>query len=312
MRYWISSSVFLRETVLEGYLINTSPLRVGSGREPPLGATVDLAVLRIPYNDRLIPYIPGSSLKGMFRSQATAIARSAGFDVCTGLSKETCMDLKRVSDSESEEQILGDYVELRLRRRNSEEAMKKFWENACLMCKVFGSPGYAGKVHFEDAYPIDKDGNPLPVGLGIRTGIAVDRRTGAVMRQALYTVEYVEPGARFRFNILCRNLPNYALGLLGVILRMTNQGQVKIGGFKTRGFGMVRVEDLKFRNREFPQSNDTTLKDLEDGVDAPVDLQGLVEIKDGWQVAEGNNAWRVLDKLEEVWGKVASSKRTSH
>ncbi|MEM3661056.1 MAG: CRISPR-associated RAMP protein Csx7 [Thermoproteota archaeon] len=310
MMYWTSSSILLRETILEGYLTNISPLRIGSGQEPPLGATVDLAVLRIPYEGKLVPYIPGSSLKGIFRSQATAIAKSVGLNVCTGLSKETCMDLKEIRDPDLGEQKLGDYVALKLRHGDSKNAMKSFWENACLMCKVFGSPGYAGKLHFSDAYPISKDGTLLPVRLGARTGIAIDRRTGAMMKHALYTVEYVEPGSRFRFNIWCKNLPNYVLGLLGVILRMSNHGQIRIGGFKTRGFGEVRVEDLKFRNRDTHQI-DMRLKILEDGVDIEVDLQNLVKIEETWQVAEGDNAWEVLEKLEEAW-RVASSKGSSH
>ncbi|MBO3842806.1 MAG: CRISPR-associated RAMP protein [Candidatus Brockarchaeota archaeon] len=302
--------MLLRETILEGYLTNISPLRIGSGREPPLGATVDLAVLRILYEGKLVPYIPGSSLKGVFRSQATAIAKSVGLDVCTGLSKETCMDLKKIRDPDLGEQKLGDYVDLKLRHGDSKNAMKSFWENACLMCKVFGSPGYAGKLYFSDAYPIDKDGTLLSIRLGTRTGIAIDRRTGAVMERALYTVEYVEPGARFRFNIRCKNLPNYVLGLIGVILRVSNQGQIRIGGFKTRGFGEVRIEDLKFRNKDAHQI-DTRLRSLEDGVDSEVDLQDLVKIEEAWQVAEGDDVWKILEKLEEAW-KVASSKGSSY
>ncbi|MGB9622519.1 MAG: type III CRISPR-associated RAMP protein Csx7 [Candidatus Bathyarchaeia archaeon] len=311
MMYWTSSSILLRETILEGYLTNTSPLRIGSGREPPLGATVDLAVLRIPYEDKFLPYIPGSSIKGVFRSHATTIARSMGFNTCTGLSKETCMDLKSVRDPDLGEKNLGDYIELKLRRGDSVNAMKAFWENACLMCKIFGSPGYAGKSHFSDAYPIDKDGNILPVRTGARTGIAIDRRTGAVMGHALYTVEYVEPSTRFRFSVRCANLPNYALGLLSTVLRMINTGQAKVGGFKTRGFGEVKVEDLRFRNRDFSENIGLTLRSLEDDIDSNVDLRDLIKIEEDWQVAEGDNAWKVLGRLEEAW-KIASSKRPSH
>ncbi|NHV98444.1 MAG: CRISPR-associated RAMP protein [Thaumarchaeota archaeon] len=308
--YWTSSSILLRETVVEGYLTNSSPLRIGSGREPPLGAVVDLAVLRIPYKDEFLPYIPGSSIKGIFRSYTSSMAKSAKLDVCTGLAKETCMDLKQIEDPELGEQTLGRYVELKLRSRNSKDAMDAFFKKACLMCKIFGSLGYAGKIRFSDAYPLDENGNPLPVRLGARTGIAINRRTGAVMEHALYTVEYVEPGAKFRFKMECTNLPNYALGLLGIVLRMINEGQVKIGGFKTRGFGEVKFENIRFKNREFPQSVDGILKSLEEGLDSEVNLQGIVRIEDGWQVAEDHDVWSVLEKLKEAWINAISRSRS--
>jgi CRISPR/Cas system CSM-associated protein Csm3 (group 7 of RAMP superfamily) len=39
---WSSHALLLREVLLEGYLVNRGPLRVGTGREPPLGSAVDL------------------------------------------------------------------------------------------------------------------------------------------------------------------------------------------------------------------------------------------------------------------------------
>ncbi len=298
--YWTSSSLLLRETNIEGFLTNIEPVRIGSGREPPLGATVDLAVLRIQYGDHSLPYIPGSSIKGVFRGCATTIARAAGKNACTGLSKETCIDLKEVNDSEFGEKRLGDLVELNIRHGNSLKAMEKFWENACLMCKIFGSPGYKSKVHFEDAYPLDEQGRILPVRTGVKTGIAIDRRTGAVMSHALYTVEYVEPGAKFRFNIHSTNLPNYALGLIGLVLRMIHNGEVKVGGFKSRGFGRLKVENLRIMNRDLPLGANLLMKSLED-VDSEVNVQDLVRTEDEWLVAQGDNAWKLLERLKGVW-----------
>lgn len=293
---WTSSSTLLRETVFEGYLVNIEPLRIGASREaPPLGSIVDLAILEINYKGHTIPYIPGSSLKGVFRSWATTIARSKGLNVCTGLSKETCMDIREVDGKK-----LRAHIHSKLKGGNSSAAMKIFWDTACLMCKIFGAPGYSSKVHFSDAYPIDENGNPTPTLKGVRTGIAINRRTGAVFRGALYTVEYVEPGARFKFNVRCENLPNYALGLLSSILKMIDSGEIKIGGFKTRGFGACRVENLKVLNRDLNSEGTTLMKAL-DEKDKPVNLEELVKTSNGWLIAEGRNAWKVLRRLEEVW-----------
>ncbi|MEM2475642.1 MAG: RAMP superfamily CRISPR-associated protein, partial [Thermofilaceae archaeon] len=68
-------------TVVEGLLVNETPLRVGVGREPPLGSAVDIAPLRISIGGRSVPYIPGSSLKGSLRSLVESIARAQGYSI---------------------------------------------------------------------------------------------------------------------------------------------------------------------------------------------------------------------------------------
>lgn len=305
--YWTSSSVLLRETYIGGFIRNVEPLRIGSGREPSLGAPIDLAVLRIQYGDYSLPYVPGSSLKGVVRSMATTIARTMGMPVCTGLARETCMDKK--IEGPKGKQKMEDVIK-RLMSEKSEEAMKFFWEKACLMCKIFGSPGYKGKIYFEDAYPIDEQGRVLLTRTGARTGIAINRRTGAAMKHALYTVEYVEPNSRFRFNIYCMSLPNYALGLIGLVLRMMHEGHVKIGGFKTRGFGRVEIENLRIRSRDFLSSPDFVMKSLEEDMDREVDVRDLAKVENGWLVFEKDNSWRVLERLEEVWRNVSPKSRS--
>ena len=296
---WLSHSILLRETIFDGYIINIEPLRIGSGKGLSLEAPVDLAVLRIGYNGINVPYIPGSSLKGAFRSYATLLAKYKGLEVCTGLSKETCGETKSINDKKLNDQINE------LMMKSSTDALKVFYEKVCLMCKIFGSTHYMSKVSFSDAYPIDNNRRIIDVKTGIRTGIAIDRRTGATQARALYKVEFIEPGAKFKFSIRCKNLPNYAIGLLSLILRRMNEGLIKIGGFKSRGFGAVKVEDLKFRSRDFVKEPSLLMASLEPEVDAEVDLMGVAELKDGWVTSESENVWKTLDRLIEVWNKFA-------
>jgi CRISPR-associated protein Csm3 len=299
---WSVHSVIIRETVLEGYLVAESPLRIGVGRESPLGSAVDLAVLRMNLNGKLVPYIPGSSLKGVFRSTAIQLASRKGLTVCSGLSKGTCMDLRY---PEFDGKTLLDKIQEEIRNRNYRRAIELFHEKACLLCKVFGAPSFTGHSEFNDSYPINEKGEVLDAPVGVRTGIAINRRTGAVHMGALYQVEYVEPGARFRFSIRTTNLPNYALGLLAKILRMVNEGWVRVGGFKTRGFGELRVEGLRFA------ASGATVQGFKllavDEKDKEVDLSGEVSSTQRGLEASGENAWRVLAKLEEVWDSVKLS-----
>lgn len=63
---------------MTGQLVNETPLRIGVGRESPLGSSaVDIAPITIRFADgRSVPYISGSSLKGMLRSLAEAMLRA--------------------------------------------------------------------------------------------------------------------------------------------------------------------------------------------------------------------------------------------
>lgn len=297
---WLSHAILLRETIFDGYITNLEPLRVGSGREPPLEAPVDLAVIRIEYKGISIPYIPGSSLKGVFRSYATSLARQSGLEVCTGLSEETCGENKKIHDK-----ILNRYIEDLIREGRSKEALETFYKNACLMCKIFGSTRYMSKVSFSDVYPIDESGKIIDVKTGVRTGIAIDRRTGTVFAGAFYRVEFIEPGARFKFSIRCKNLPNYAIGLLALILRRMRDGLIKVGGFKSRGFGAVSIESLKFMSRDHLGETSRIMGSLEPDIDRDVDLTDVARLKDGWITSEGDDAWKALNKLIEVWDKFA-------
>lgn len=294
---WTSGKVLMREVVFSGYLKNLEPLRIGSGKQSSLTSAVDLAVLRINLQGVDAPYIPGSSLKGCFRNAATTLADLKGLEVCSGFAKETCLDLKTASSGRR----LGDEIEILIKGNQSERAMEEFFKHACILCKIFGAPGYIGKSVFEDAYPIDENGDIAPFRLGTRTGVAIDRRTGAVARGALYKVEYVEPRTSFRFRILCRNLPNYALGLLASVLRMVHEGEVKLGGFKTRGFGRVAVENLLLKVKDYEKPELMDLRPLEDGVDQKVELSDISRREDGWVVIGGDDAWDALQRLEEAW-----------
>ncbi|MEM3545993.1 MAG: CRISPR-associated RAMP protein Csx7 [Candidatus Bathyarchaeia archaeon] len=298
---WTSSLINLRESIFRGYIENISPLRIGAGKEPPLSSLVDLAIIKIRYGGYEIPYIPGSSLKGLFRSQAGKMATSLGLSVCNGLAKDNCVDVKRVT-IRGREYVLRDLIDECMRDRRSSEAMEYFFNNACIICRIFGSIMYRSKVIFSDAYPIDEDGNLLPFKLGSRTGIAIDRRTGAVVRGALYEVEYIEPGCRFKFEVRCHNLPNYALGLLSSIIRMIDSGEIKIGGFTSRGYGSVKIKKLEAFVKSFgPGKENKVLSSLEQNIDEGVDVSDISEFKDGLLYFSENNVWKLIDRLEGVW-----------
>ncbi len=176
-------------------------------------------------------YLPGSSLKGVVRSQAERILMT--------------LDPKRVVDP----------FDKRLGKRSEAERKDPalVYRGSCAAARTFGSLKVGGRARFADAYPWPLDSNKkeaieraqeLQV-LAARTGVAIDRRTGATRRGALYNLEVVESG-RFETEIGLVNFQLWQLALLMQALVDIDEGFARIGSGKSRGLGRARctVTDL--------------------------------------------------------------------
>ncbi|BBG24980.1 hypothetical protein IC006_2314 [Sulfuracidifex tepidarius] len=169
------SKMFTNDRI-EVEVTNLSPLRVGTGENREIDEP-DLPTFR--YGKKVA--IPGSSLKGIFRSSLN--------------------------------KIYG---------RDFEE--------------LFGSTGnennFASPLLFTDF--VSKEDVPVHE----RTHIKIDLSTGGVSN--LFTVEYVPPGITFTGEIISRNLPLlYLLSKLNDVISLLNDRVVRVGGFKSRGYGEV-------------------------------------------------------------------------
>jgi len=226
---WISHSRILRSIEIQAKYETLAPLRIGAARGKTPTSPVDLQVLKLSIGDLMdVPYMPGSSLKGIFRSTAEKLALSRGLSVC--YAGEDC---KLKYDRELQNTV----------RTGKEEEIIKVLRNYCLICRLFGTASYSSHIRISDAYPSQTE---IP-SISVKTGIAIERRSGGVKTGALYQVEFVNPGAKFYGSIILHNFPNYGIGLIAEILDQINQGYIKIGGLKSRGFGSVKItiESLK-------------------------------------------------------------------
>jgi len=203
-------------TIIKGTLINETPLRVGVGKEPPLGSAVDTAVLRVRFADGTHkPFIPGSSLKGVLRSLVEAIAKAQGEPI------HNPWDIPKVE----------------------EEARKG---NFCVICGLFGSTRLASHVRVYDAYPTEE------APTFTKTGIGLNRDFRGVQPHILYTEEFVAPGVRWRFRMDIINVrvfpePQDKRGnLLRQVIDLLSNGLVQVGARKTVGYGLVRLERAKY------------------------------------------------------------------
>lgn len=173
-------------------------------------------------------YIPGTSLRGPFRSQAERIIRS--------LLPEDARSGKTACDPfEQDKQNRSDT--LSCSKRLEGEPVK--YRAACPACKLFGCAGLASRIIFEDAH-ISHYRSVY------RDMIGIDRFTGGV-----YTGGESGGGANMRFHVLedtvaatkiiATNFELWQLGLLAYVFRDFAEGLVPVGFGKTKGFGRVRA-----------------------------------------------------------------------
>ncbi len=204
----------------------------------------DLPVVKGPDG---VPFIPGSSIKGVVRSLAERILRTwnrqPDFWACDPF------DAPCVSAGRKDE--LMREAEVENPNRVEETFSEKVWVESCTACRLFGSPWFAGRIAFKDAFL--QNGDDLPVVTQIRDGVGIDRDLGAARTGVKYDFEIVVPGARFGLEILAENVDDWELGFLLSVLRFWEEGHLALGGKVTRGPGWGRLKDL--RSERVDQSN---------------------------------------------------------
>lgn len=221
-------------TRVEGTLINETPLRIGVGREAPLGSSIDIVVYRV--NDK--PCIPGSSLKGALRSLAESLVRSRGVNVHDPWEEKAI----------EEEEKKGDF---------------------CEICGIFGNTKLASHIKVYDAMPKD----PESVRIFTKCGIAIDRDFGTV-KSGLgpFIEEFVGPWVEWSFKMDILKIEVFPEPrkddprslLIRNLLDIMHYPGIQIGARKSIGAGLIRLKEVKWKvyrleNGRFKQSCEGTL-----------------------------------------------------
>jgi CRISPR-associated protein Csm3 len=209
----------IKSTVdIEGFFINLTPLRVGSGKETNLEASADLAVYRI--GNYIV--VPGSSIKGVLRSYAESLLRGMGVDV---------HDPWEYQKIEKEFEKVGDAS-----------------QKPCVICGIFGSTNLMSHLVVFDATPAETP------KLFIKTGIAIDRDFAAVRPGVLYSEELVPPNVRWRLHIRLTNIPfpnpengDERAQLLRELLYAWKALGLQLGSRKSVGAGLTRLVECRWK-----------------------------------------------------------------
>ena len=209
---------------IEGTLVNESPLSVGSGRGE-LSAGPDNPVIRMGGD----PYIPGSTIKGSLRSEAERFVR-------TFMPNEFVCDILNPK---------GEQGELE-RKKVMEKRQEEY--KPCIVCRVFGGPTIASHLTVRDAIP------QSGVRTEIRTSVSIHRITGGQYPGRLYTVEYVVPNSKFKFEMVIENIDllgeSNEAKLVRYLIKSLIEGRISLGRRRSIGMGKIRVDGLKAMKAE--------------------------------------------------------------
>ncbi|RRR68653.1 MAG: CRISPR-associated RAMP protein [Candidatus Viridilinea halotolerans] len=211
-----------RRYLFTGTLVLRTALHLGGG-DGTLGAT-DSPVVRRPDGQ---PFIPGSSLKGAFRSTVEKLALTLAL---SNMEKDA-LDLSAA------------WIKQFNQRRRDEE-----WSDTKTVAEVaaqwpvtahlFGTPYTASKLSFNDAYLRDETENIVQR----RDGVAIDRDSERAVDQLKYDYEVVPATVGFTFELLLENPSNLDLGLTCLGLSELRSGLFSLGGKRSSGLGRCILE----------------------------------------------------------------------
>ncbi len=232
----------LKKLLNEAYftlrITTTGPLLIRSGHATISGP--DMTPVLTYRNGQQEVFLPGSSLKGVFRSHSEKV-------VCSLKSRVVCYPFSSNEDRESDllSKRRQDYrdscgaVFMQFARQNErnrtriDEDTEFVYANSCPACRLYGSTGFIGRVAIGDAYLVSK------ASMEQRDGVGIDRLTGGASHGAKFELEVVSSDVSFETNIHVRNFEIWQLGMLFVVLQDLEDELIRIGSGRSRGLGQV-------------------------------------------------------------------------
>ncbi|MGQ9901924.1 MAG: type III CRISPR-associated RAMP protein Csx7 [Fimbriimonadales bacterium] len=211
---------------ITGELVAITGVRVGMSAESAIPTATDLPVIRDAQGR---PFIPGSSLRGAVRAHIERIVRA--FEPSVGGGKGAS------NPTNTNEWAIPP--ERRRQLANRDDYESAVFEKSCRVERVFGSPWLASRVRFTDLPLLTPDAEPE-----LRDSVAIDREKESVANK--YDFEAMPAGVRFGLEIVAENLDDHELGLLLLGVRELENGNIRIGGFKGRGLGVVKLEKVRY------------------------------------------------------------------
>ncbi|MFT0786328.1 CRISPR-associated RAMP protein Csx7 [Synechococcus sp. H55.10] len=259
--------VFKNRLEITGTLTTVTALHIGVGRSTePIGS--DLPVLKDALGR---PLIPGSSLKGALRSRLESFLRGIDPALARDPSELTSSEQVRLVN-----QIKNTYGD------DDATLTQKLIEATDWVSQAFGSPWLAGKVQIRDL-PVVRE-----AWFGQyqeRDGVAIDRDTETAAEGKLYDFQVVPANTPFQFHAVVENAEAWELGLLAIGLHQLETEQIPLGGGRSRGLGVVRLEIgavYWFDSEGDPRRLLTYLQELVAGERHPLSPEEAAALRQDW------------------------------
>ncbi len=264
---------------IQGILELVTPLRIGAGGSDDMG-TADITVVK----DALgYPYIPGSSFKGVLRSQVESLLRTMNEELaCLCVTFADYDDDPPGSQPHCPTTLRNEALKARvafLREQDANPSTEDgryldqiYLEETCVVCRVFGSTGLAAKVVIPDfkLAPDELSADGQWYGAyQVRHGVSIDRDTETAADSRLYTTEAVPAGTRFHCEVIVENGSDADKGLVLLGLRAFEKKLVTLGGGSSRGLGQVQLTITDCQ--EIPAGGSGLIDFLVSGDRLPVD-----------------------------------------
>ena len=220
---------FKNRLEITGTLTTVTALRISKGRSTePIGS--DLPVIKDALGR---PLIPGSSFKGSLRSRLESFLR--------GLDPNRAEDPANYTSSTRNNQV----KDLKVKYKNDDlNLTQELLELTDDIGSLFGTPWIASKFQVRDltVQPDAWFGQYQE-----RDGVAIDRDTETAADGKLYDYQVVPAATPFDFKAVVENAQDWELGLLMIGLHQFETEQIPLGGGRSRGLGVVKLEIDKMR-----------------------------------------------------------------
>ncbi|MEH1783224.1 MAG: CRISPR-associated RAMP protein Csx7 [Nostoc sp.] len=215
---------FKNRLEITGILTTITALRISSGRSSePIGS--DLPVIKDALGN---PLIPGSSFKGALRSRLESFLRGINPNLAANPAIEeewsiTSKAMKELKDSYGDDEALT----------------REIIQQTDLVSRLFGSPWIASKFQVRDLTVLS---DTWFGQYQERDGVAIDRDTETAADGKLYDFQVVPASTQFEFKAVVENAKPWELGLLMIGLHQFETEQIPLGGGRSRGLGVVKLE----------------------------------------------------------------------
>lgn len=265
--------VFKSRLELSGTLTTVTALRISQGRSTePIGS--DLPVVKDALGR---PLIPGASFKGALRSRLESFLRGIDESLAANPSVESewAVPYQNVLDADGNllkvglTQLKQDADDL-FQGTSGKDSAKDKWlteqliEKSDIASLLFGSPWIASKFQVRD---LTVQTDTWFDQYQERDGVAIDRDTETASDGKLYDFQVVPAGVSFDFKAVVENAEEWELGLLMIGLHQFENEMIPLGGGRSRGLGVVKLQldEMIWVNPRSPQDLMDYLKHLVDG-----------------------------------------------